>query len=237
MKLFRCTNPAYASKPVLVDGVGARNGGGRWNPIGVAACYYAETATTSLAEKGFHAIVVEALDFNARLARTRGRRATPKAEIDTITNVELKLTELDVEVETHSLIDISTPASLAAACTRLGASLSFAEAVAGRDLTARYLPTQAFSRLAIASGVLGLIAQSARAVDGRCVVIYPDLVGIGDIYSIGPQQDVSMSCLPSTYVGRYNLRKDGPVATDKILVEEIAASGPAKASIVTVRMN
>lgn len=213
MIAFRVTTEKFSKQPYLLNGEGGLVHPGRWHFRGTKTVYCAESLDTALSEKGYHTIVLPAREINFQ---HKGKSKPPKARIEKLLRRELVISELGIQLDDSKFVDISTPGKLARWSSKLGVPLTFEQALVDNPFYTDQTCT--FGSAVHGEGRIGLITQSARH-DGRCMVLFPDHLDTEREIAIADQQNLRVSCLPTEYAGRYDIKKDGPLAEDRILID------------------
>ncbi|MBL8862222.1 MAG: RES family NAD+ phosphorylase [Planctomycetes bacterium] len=147
---FRATSPRWAASRRLLDGEGARRGGGRWNPPGIPVAYLSDTPEAALT--GYPA----------------GLRSAGFA-----VNGGLPAVIAWGEVDLHRVLDLKQPTVRARLKARPGLALDWrAENEAGREAV-----SQALGRAAREAGFEGLLVPSAVVHGVMNLVVFVDRIG------------------------------------------------------------
>lgn len=144
--VFRVSVPEYATREHLLSGNGAKERGGRWNPVGCATLYTALDESTALAEFGsrFESFVLP---------------AKARARILTVTPIGVTLDRVvDLSGEAFDSVEASLRAAFFAADYRSGS-------------TPR-APSQDLGERLAAAGVQGLRVPSVARAGGECLVLF-----------------------------------------------------------------
>lgn len=218
MNLHRVAEEKFSDLTKLLDGQGAI-AGGRWNPPHIPASYFGLQEDTSLAEKGYYAIIALTDTFNLNFA---GKPFIPHGYFDKFIGKKFTLSHLECSLPENLIIDISTENKFMEFCRECGITIPFRSAI--QNAWFSNPETQQIGMMACNKGYSGLIVKSARHVY-KCMAIYPtNLVDISN-FKLVTQVSTKLSCLPTDYDGPYNPAKDGPMAQDRLQVEKGAVGG------------